>query len=136
MPELLDTFQPYFRASAVAAAKQCTGTVAGLTGNACGFKWANEGNSPVGTWDGTYGFGQQMDALETIGANLIGQSGAPVTHVEGITHGDPSAGTEGDNAVTTPKEWGPITTASTAGASILTAFLVIAWCGAIWWMII
>ena len=127
MPSLLEQFQPYFEASALAAGKACTGTVAGLNGNACGFKWI------TGTFDGTYGFGQQMDALQIFQANMIQDAPPPVTaSTGGITHGDPSAGTEGDQATIT--ELSKITTASRAGASILTAFVLIAWLGGVWWM--
>ena len=129
MPSLTDQFMPLFAASAQAAASQCTGTIAGLYGNACGFKWA------AGTgWDGTYGFGQQLDALEVIQANLIQSAGNPVTaKTGGISHGNPNAGTGGDSS--NPANFGgTITTASKAGASILTAFMVIGWLAAIWWM--
>lgn len=133
MPSFGPTFQPYFEASAKAAAAQCTGTVAGLYGNACGTVWT-EG----ATWDGSYGFGQQMSALEAVQSNLIGQSPSPLTaDTGGTSTGDPSAGTEGDTSDPTINDsWGPITTASKAGAGILTAFVVIAWLGAIWWMFV
>ena len=132
MPEFASTFQPYFEASAKAAAAQCTGTVAGLYGNACGTVWTDGA-----TWDGTYGFGQQMSALEAIQSNLIGSAAAPVTHdTGGITSGDPSAGTGGDTSVATTEHWGAITTASRAGAGILTVVFVVGWLGAIWWMIV
>ena len=135
MPQLTSQFMPYFQATAKAAASSCTGTVAGLYGNACSFKWAAEPGHAVGRWDGTYGFGQEMDALEAIQANLIASAPHPVTFDEGITRGDPSAGTEGDNAVTQPISWGPITTASKAGAGILTAFLVLGWLAVVTWML-
>lgn len=41
MPQLLPLVSPYLRASAAAAAAQCTGTIAGLVGNACGSEWWN-----------------------------------------------------------------------------------------------
>lgn len=131
MPSLYTTMAPLFQTTATAAARQCTGTIAGLDGNACGFNWT------APTWDGSYGFGQQMDAMQAIGANLVTQSYEPVTaRTGGISKGNPSAGTAGDGAtVTDAAHLTPITKASTAGASILTAFVVIAWLGACWWMV-
>lgn len=130
MPQLYEQFQPFFEASANAAAAACTGTVAGLYGNACGFKWI------TGSFDGTYGFGQQMDALQILQANIIQQAPSPVTASSGgITHGDPSAGTQGDDP-SSIEDLSKITTASRAGASILTAVVLIVWLGAMWWMIV
>ncbi len=132
MPSLYNEFQPFFVSGANAAAAQCTGTIAGLYGNACGFTWTDGG-----TWDGTYGLGQQMDAMQMILTNIIQDSGSPVTHsTGGISTGDPSAGTQGDTASYVTAHFGKITTASRAGAGILTAFVVTAWLGAIWWMFV
>lgn len=85
-PWLYDMVRPYLEASAVAAAAQCDGGTDGVT---CGLKWTE--NS---TWDGTYGVGQQMGALEIVQSLLIQQSSAPVTADNGGTSaGDSSAGT-------------------------------------------
>jgi mannan endo-1,6-alpha-mannosidase len=88
------------------------------------------------TWDGTYGFGQQFDALEAIQSLLIEESVSPVTaHTGGISHGDASAGTGGDFAPGPPSLTRPITTGDRAGAGILTAFVLISWVAVIWWMV-
>jgi mannan endo-1,6-alpha-mannosidase len=122
MPQLYDDFMPYLRASAAAAASQCTGSADGIEGNVCGFAWTE-----APTWDGTYGFGQQMDALEVIQANLIQQARHPVTAKNGgISHGNPSAGTEGTTADGAPPTK-PVTTADRAGAGIVTAVVLIIW---------
>ena len=132
MPELLSTFQFYFQHSAEAAAAQCTGTIAGLYGNACGFSWTN-----TGKWDGTYGVGQQLDALQMVMTNLVQYSRDPVSlKTGGISHGDPSAGTGGDTATLSNYHELTITSASRAGAGVLTAFVVVCWCGGIWWMFV
>ena len=131
MPQLYDQFQPYLAASATAAAAQCDGTIAGLYGNACGFKWIDGSQ-----WDGTYGFGQQMSALEVIQSNLIQNSTHPVTaKAGGISHGNPSAGTAGDTPTGAPP-LPAVTTADRAGAGILTAVVIVAWLGLMWWMIV
>jgi mannan endo-1,6-alpha-mannosidase len=62
-PWLYDEIKPYLMASAAAAALSCSG---GDDGTTCGTKWWNNG-----VWDGAYGVGQQMSALEVIQSNLI-----------------------------------------------------------------
>jgi mannan endo-1,6-alpha-mannosidase len=64
-PWLYASVKPYLAASAQAAAASCSG---GEDGTTCGTKWWNGG-----VWDGTYGVGQQMSALEVIQSNLISQ---------------------------------------------------------------
>lgn len=131
MPELYDLTQPYLQASAVAAAQQCCGDGYLLEGNACGMRWTMNT-----TWDGTYGFGQQYDALEIILSQLIEPSTEPVTsHTGGISKGDPSAGTGGDFVPGPPALTRPITTADKAGAGILTAFVLGSWLCVIYWMV-
>ncbi|KAK5170154.1 uncharacterized protein LTR77_004739 [Saxophila tyrrhenica] len=130
MPQLYDSVSPYLAASAQAAASQCTGTIGGLVGSACGFEW-----SEAPTWDGTYGFGQQMDALEVVLSQLIQGADHPVTAKKGgISKGDPSAGTGGDGTVSSvPMR--EITTGDKAGAGVLTAAVLVAWVGGAWWMV-
>lgn len=76
-PWLYDDIQPYLAASAIAAAAQCDGGSDGVT---CGTKWTTNG-----VWDGTYGVGQQMSALEVIQSNLITTVKGPVTNNTGGT---------------------------------------------------
>ena len=105
------------RASAIGAAKQCSG---GPDGQTCGRHWT------TATWDGKTGVGEQMSALSVIQANLIQKVAPPVTQdTGGVSKSDPSAGTKGDkpanvdNLVTRQ-----ITAGDRAGASILTAITV------------
>lgn len=58
------------KTSASAAAKSCSGGTDGLT---CGSKWY------VGDWDGSYGVGQQMSALEIMQGLLINETRPPFT---------------------------------------------------------
>jgi len=81
-PWLYDQMQPFLAASAMAAAQSCVG---GDTGTMCGTKWY------TGGWDGSFGVGQQMSALEVIQSNLITQVQGPVTNnTGGTSKGDPS----------------------------------------------
>jgi len=125
-PWTSDHILPLLASSAQAAAQQCSG---GSDGATCGTKWY------VGsTWDGTYGVGQQMSALEVIQSNLIQQVTGPVGNSTGGTsQGDPSAGTGGDSASTgAPGTTRHITTADKAGAGILTALFVVSTLGVAW----
>ena len=133
MPQLYDQFMPYLAASAQAAALQCDGdaTTAQGVANACGFEWTQGAQ-----WDGTWGFGQQMAALEVIQSQLIQPARAPVTkQTGGISQGDPSAGTSGDFGADGAPVLPDVTTAGRAGAGILTGVVLIGWLGMIWWMI-
>ncbi|KAF2103854.1 glycoside hydrolase, partial [Rhizodiscina lignyota] len=64
MPEIADTVTKLLQASAKAAAQSCSG---GSDGATCGNKWYVKG------WDGTWGVGQQLTAMETIQALLVAQ---------------------------------------------------------------
>lgn len=109
-PFLTDSILPYLQASASAAAESCTGGTDGVT---CGTKWT------VGKWDGAYGVGQQMSALQVVQANLIANVAGPLTSSTGGTsQGDVSAGTGGDSSVVNSS---PIETKDRAGAGIITA---------------
>ena len=111
--------------SAQAAALQCSG---GNNGRTCGLKWTDGA-----TWDGSYGVGQEMAALEVIQSNLIAQVSGPVTNSTGGTsQGDPNAGSKnaGQYVFQTAA-----TTGDRVGAGILTALLLASFIGSIWWMI-
>jgi len=102
--------------SAEAAAASCTGTSYPGYGTTCGLIWTTE------SWDGTYGIGQQMNALEVIQANLISFAKAPVTSESGGTSiGNPLAGTGQGSGIKEPGF--TITTKDKAGAGILTLLL-------------
>ncbi|KAH7093074.1 glycosyl hydrolase family 76-domain-containing protein [Paraphoma chrysanthemicola] len=60
-PFTKDTITKYLKASAIGAAKACSG---GASGTTCGSKWY------TGSWDGTSGVGQQLSALEITQALL------------------------------------------------------------------
>lgn len=75
---------PRLRTSAVAAAAACS---YGADANTCGMKWYSPG------WDGLWGVGEQVSALEVVQNTLVHEVGVPVTQDEGGTSiGDPAAG--------------------------------------------
>jgi mannan endo-1,6-alpha-mannosidase len=113
-PFTFDRIRKVLKASAEAAAMQCSG---GTNGRMCGISW-----SKGAAWDGTMGVGQQMSAMEVIQSNLIQQVKAPVTNNTGGTSlGNPSAGTNPNPLY--PDD--PPTAASKAGAGFLTAVVLL-----------
>ena len=131
MPQLYTDFEPYFQTSAHNAAEQCSGNAAGIL-NACGLRWTDGSR-----WDGTYGVGQQMAALEIIQANLIQGARHPVSKdTGGTSKGNPSAGTGGDISVPGAAPVGQVKTGDKAGASVLTAVVLVGMLGGTWWMIV
>jgi mannan endo-1,6-alpha-mannosidase len=120
---------PWIRTSSVQAAKQCS---SGVDGNTCGLKWTTNG-----VWDGKYGVGEQMAALEVIQSNLIDFVDAPVTNSTGGTSkGNPNAGTGGDQDPTDTADDKPVTTGDRVGAGFSTAIVVVLILGGTAWMII
>lgn len=117
---------PLLQKSAMAAAKSCTG---GDDGQQCGLQWT------TGSFDGSVGVGEQMSAMEVIQSNLWDQVPGPVTAERGgISQGDPSAGTSGDQS---PVGFNPddISTGDRVGAGFLTTMVLIGVIGGAWWMV-
>ncbi|RDA86071.1 hypothetical protein CP532_1290 [Ophiocordyceps camponoti-leonardi (nom. inval.)] len=128
-PHTYDVVMPYLRASAVAAAKQCTG---GANGRMCGLKWNQD------KYDGSTGVGQQMAAMEVTLSCMVKKRAAPVTETTGGTSkGKPDAG--GDDIGRTRPRGPPypaMTIAQRAGAAVGTA-LVLFWLSAgIFWILL
>lgn len=114
-PWTADQILPLLASSAQAAAQSCSG---GNDGATCGTKWTQSG------WDGAYGVGQQMSALEVIQSNLIKKVSGPVSNSTGGTSkGNPSAGTGTSTHVDNAP--GIIGTKDKAGAGVLTAVVLI-----------
>jgi mannan endo-1,6-alpha-mannosidase len=106
----------------MAAAQSCTGGNDGVT---CGHKWWFDG------WDGEYGVGEQMAALEVVQSNLVERAKGPLSsETGGTSKGDPGAGQGGDEGVQVVPTG--VTRADRIGAGILTAILGIATLAAAW----
>ncbi|KAF2454587.1 glycoside hydrolase [Lineolata rhizophorae] len=124
-PWTADYIMPKLQTSARAAAQQCSG---GDDGQQCGLRWTNGAN-----WDGSFGVGEQMSALEVIQSNLISKVSGPVTNdTGGTSQGDPAAGS---NSQDTPVVLNQITTGDKVGAGFLTTFILIGILGGAWWMV-
>ncbi|KAH8689980.1 putative cell wall glycosyl hydrolase Dfg5 [Talaromyces proteolyticus] len=127
-PFTYDLIMPKIRASALAAAKTCTG---GPNGTSCGMKWTEQ------NYDGSTGVGEQMSALEVLQSNLIQEVLPPFTNSTGGTSkGDPSAGSGGDNLSNKVPVLKEITTMDRAGAGILTTVFLSGILGCAGWMVI
>ena len=116
-----DLILPLLQSSAEAAAISCSGE----DGSTCGMRWTE------GAWDGQTGVGEQMSALEVIQSGLIDLVPGPVSRrTGGISKGDASAGSGGDNIF-----YSPITTGDRAGAGILTFIILLGLIGGTWWLV-
>lgn len=121
-PWTYDTILPYLRSSALAAAQSCSGGDDGVT---CGHKFWVEG------WDGMYGVGEQMSALEVIQSNLVERVRGPVSsETGGTSKGDASAGGDGDEEEQAMPQG--LTKADRIGGGVVTALLVVIMLAAAW----
>lgn len=124
-PYTYDTLSPLLQASAIAAAKQCTG---GSNGRMCGLVWNKD------QYDGTTGVGQQMSSMEVTLSCMIKDRGAPLKSDNGGTStGDAGAGGDDIGRKAPEPSWGPIHAGDRAGAAILTmAVLALLVSGVVW----
>lgn len=114
VPDTYDTIRNYIETLAVAAARQCSG---GYDGHTCGLNWFNT------TWDGYYGLGEQMSALEIIQSLLAPERPAPYTAANGgSSTGDGNAGMGSQTTTQSPLN---LTAKDTAGASVITVVIAI-----------
>lgn len=118
------------KTSAAAAALQCSGSPGERpNGRMCGLSWYKKD-----VWDGTWGVGQQMAALEVVQSNLILQARTPLTNKTGGTsQGDPNAGID-DPSAQDPTKALRITNKDRAGAGILTAIVACSVLGGLAWL--
>lgn len=124
------TITNYLAKSAIAAAQQCSG---GTSGTVCGLKWID--NS---TYDGTYGPGQQMAAMQVFIGNLIRYAAPPLTNDTGGTSvGNPAAGTGSSSSSSSAVGTTPASTkGDSVGAGFLTAGVLLSIIGGAIWMAI
>ena len=120
---------PKIKASAAAAAKQCSG---GGDGKLCGQRWYQP------TWDGSQGIGQQLSALSVISSSLVTEKkavGPKSTNTGGTSESNPNAGTGHDHGGDHASKLKKITAGDRAGAGIVTAVFLSCWIGVITWML-
>lgn len=127
VPDLYDDIMPLLDTSASAAAQSCVG---GIDGHTCGLNWEYDG------WDGYYGLGEQVSALETIQSHLTPISPAPLTQEnEGVAVGDVNAGLNTTRNELTYSDMN-IDSGDVAGAAIVTAVVLLLAVGGAIWMVL
>ncbi|KAK9451332.1 glycosyl hydrolase family 76-domain-containing protein [Limtongia smithiae] len=111
-PFTYDTIMEHLTKTAAGLATSCTGGTDGVT---CGMNWM------VGYWDGEWGLGEEMGALEVVQNLMIGDVPAPYTATTGgsSTNGSDSSSDDDDS------DDGVITTGDRAGAGIVTSVALI-----------
>ncbi|CCE64750.1 hypothetical protein TPHA_0I02470 [Tetrapisispora phaffii CBS 4417] len=125
VPETRDNIMKWIDASAYGAAESCSG---GTDGHTCGINWF------YGGWDGKYGLGEQMAALEILVNTRALDRPAPYTSSNGgSSTGDGAAGTETSATNLSPLN---ITAGSRAGAGIITAVIGISIVACACWLVI
>lgn len=125
VPDVNLTISDLMRTSAQAAAQSCSGGSDGVT---CGENWYKSG------WDGVYGLGEQMSALETIQSLLVPQHTVYNSENGGSGRSDPEAGL--NNRLPSNANQLTITGKDKAGAGIITAVALAIIAGGAVWMVI
>lgn len=114
VPETYDNIMTkWMIPSAKAAANSCSGGSDGVT---CGFNWGVNG------WDGMYGLGEQMSALETIMTLITSKHPPLTTHTGGTSQSKPDAGNNTSTSINQNKR--TVTGKDKAGAAVLTAVVL------------
>lgn len=125
VPQTYDRIRKWLVDSANAAAWSCVG---GRDGHTCGLSWTN------GTWDGTWGLGEQMCALEVMQNLRVADFPGPLTASTGGTSiGNPAAGYAQSALDAAPLK---LDSGDKAGASIITAIVGAAVIGTGVWLVI
>lgn len=126
-PTLNDEIQEYLEATTVGVLKSCSG---GSDGHTCGLNWFKD------TWDGLYGLGEQMSALEALQNRLVWTKSPPLTQDTGATSkGDGNAGSGSTSVLAVSNEL-DIKSKDRAGAGIITFLVILMFFGSAWWMMI
>ncbi|OWB80132.1 hypothetical protein B5S32_g4385 [[Candida] boidinii] len=126
IPSLHDKIMTLLTDSAVAAAQSCSG---GTDGHTCGMAWNYDG------WDGFYGLGEQISALEVMNNLMIDDRPGPYTNRSGGSSvGNTEAGLD-SKIVTNPNEI-TVTSGDKAGAGIITAIVLVVLISICFWMLL
>lgn len=117
IPSLTDEIMDRLRTSAAAAAQSCSG---GSDGHTCGLNWF------YGGWDGVWGLGEQISALQVIQTTRVLTKPKPVTlHHGGTSNGSSNAGLGPSKLHSLLGDDSDITSGDRAGAGIATAVCLV-----------
>lgn len=123
-PWTAERIKKKIQGSAIAAASKCN---FGADRNTCGLRWTE------GEWEGYYGVGEQLSALEVIQSNLVEQAPLLADSKTGTSKGDPAAGRELELDVNANRK--PSTKADKGGAGALTGIVLILLILFTWWLV-
>ncbi|CAN6674930.1 mannan endo-1,6-alpha-mannosidase Dcw1p [Trichomonascus vanleenenianus] len=127
LPSMNEEIMTYINDTSVGVAQSCSG---GYDGHTCGLNWF------YGGWDGMYGLGEQISALDLLNTLLVNTKPGPLSQKTGATsRGDGSAGTNSSSNLQTPTAL-KIYTKDKAGAGVITAVVLICMIGSTWWMMV
>ncbi|KAK6355356.1 hydrolase 76 protein [Orbilia brochopaga] len=122
-----DKIMSWLAQSATGAAQNCIG---GTNKQTCGGRWTLDKK-----WDGNFGVGEQMSALEVFQSLLAPRYRGPCTSGTcGNSTGDPSAGT--GSAIQSGKYNRPATTGDKVGAGFLTTLCLALLLGGTYWLVL
>lgn len=126
-PAMNETIYNYLTPTVSAVMKSCSG---GSDGHTCGLNWNN------GSWDGLYGLGEQISALELLMTRLIWTKGSILSEGTGATSkgNGSSAGTS--RTSTSLNNNITVTGKDRAGAGVITAIFAIFFVICTGWMIV
>ncbi|KAF3941671.1 hypothetical protein ABW19_dt0207438 [Dactylella cylindrospora] len=125
-PFTRDRIMNWLTLSAQGAAANCVG---GTNKETCGGRWT------INKWDGNFGVGEQMSALEVIQNLLAPKMRPPCTASDcGNSTGDPNAGT--GNSAQSGKTNKPATTGDKVGAGFLTTLCLALVLGGTYWLVV
>lgn len=125
-PPMNDEIQSYLAATTPGVLSSCSG---GSDGHTCGLNWGK------GSWDGYYGLGEQMSAIEALQNRLVWTKPPPLTMNTGATStGNGSAGLDSTPDLVHNRL--NIESKDKAGAAIITTILVVLFLVTAWWMMV
>lgn len=124
VPSLQNDIMTKLNASATAAAASCSG---GSDGHTCGLNWFENG------WDGKYGLGEQICALDVIANTQVLSKDGPLTNTTGGT----SSSTAGKDTTDSGSTVNPrlIETKDRAGAGVVTVIGIVMMLSTGFWML-
>ncbi|VEU22006.1 DEKNAAC103012 [Brettanomyces naardenensis] len=125
VPSYTDQIMNILEASANGAAASCSG---GSDGHTCGIDWSK------GSWDGMYGLGEQISALEVIQNTLVLTMPGPVDNSTGSSQGNPNEGI-GFDETSNPHQI-TVTQKDKAAAGIVTFIVLVIALALGAWMIV
>lgn len=126
-PSISNELQSYLASSTPAILQSCSG---GSDGHTCGLNWGASG------WDGFYGLGEQMSALEGLQNRLVWTKGMPLTLKTGATSPQNASAGSTSSVYSNTVDTIEVHSKDRIGAGFLTAFVLILLLVASWWMII